>query len=285
MTSGRALAIFSAAAMTAENSRSTISALASPWSSMKASARGVEAGVERVEHRAAHRDAVVALEHRRRIGEHGRDRVAARKSPLGERRGETARARVEVAIGPAQRSVDDREAIGEHRRRALEKRRAASAAGNWRGCDRDRDHKAKSACRPLSSSDGAHHSAPAARCEAPHVRHGALQTRKAKKRKPTKVTTIATPLPTATNSGRMAGVTATPTRGRGEDAGRIDGVVDREPRRRDQAIAQERADQRRVGVAEGDRPVEREIDDRRDDEARRAGELRRQAQMLGAEDR
>ena len=36
MTSGRALASFSAAATTAENSRSTMSALASPWSSMKA---------------------------------------------------------------------------------------------------------------------------------------------------------------------------------------------------------------------------------------------------------
>ena len=36
-------------------------------------------------------------------------------------------------------------------------------------------------------------------------------------------------------------------------------------------------------MAEGDRPVEGEIDDRREDEARRPGEFRRQAEVFGAE--
>src|SRR3984957_13401195 len=36
-------------------------------------------------------------------------------------------------------------------------------------------------------------------------------------------------------------------------------------------------------MAEGDRPVEGEIDDRRDDESRRPGELRRQADVSGAD--
>jgi len=43
----------------------------------------IEARVERVEHRAAHRDCVVTFEHRGRVGEHDRDRIAAHKSPLG----------------------------------------------------------------------------------------------------------------------------------------------------------------------------------------------------------
>ena len=81
---------------------------------------GVEAGVEGVEHGAAHRDAVVAFEHRRRVGEQRRDRVAPDEPALRQRRGEFFRAGVELAVGPAQGSVRDRQTVREDLRRALE---------------------------------------------------------------------------------------------------------------------------------------------------------------------
>ena len=80
----------------------------------------VEAGVERVEHGAAHRDAVMALEHRRRIGEHDRNRVAAGEAAPRKRGGELLRSGVELAIAAAKGSMDDRQPIRKHRRRALE---------------------------------------------------------------------------------------------------------------------------------------------------------------------
>jgi len=89
---------------------------------MKGDRRRVEAGVERVKHRAAHRNAVVAFEHRRRVGEHDRDRVAAPEAALGERRAEPARPGVELAIIAPQRAVDDRQSVGEDLGRALEQR-------------------------------------------------------------------------------------------------------------------------------------------------------------------
>ena len=82
----------------------------------------IEAGVERVEDGAAHRDAIVAFEHRGRVGEHDRDRVAANETSLGERGGEFLRSRVELAITAAQRPVSDRQPIRKHRSGALEKR-------------------------------------------------------------------------------------------------------------------------------------------------------------------
>ena len=81
---------------------------------------GVEPGVQRVEHRAAHRHAVMGFQHRGRVGEQRRDGVAARKAAARERAGEPARARVEVAIIAPQRSVRDRQMVGEHRRRPLQ---------------------------------------------------------------------------------------------------------------------------------------------------------------------
>ena len=81
----------------------------------------VEAGVERIEHRAAHRHAIVAFEHRRRIGEHDRDRVAADDTAIHQRRGELFRPGVEVAIAAPEAPMHDRQPVGEHLRRALEK--------------------------------------------------------------------------------------------------------------------------------------------------------------------
>ena len=62
--------------MTPANSGSTITALASPWSSMKAMVSGVQAGVQRVEYRARHGNAEMRLHHRRRVGQHHGHRVA-----------------------------------------------------------------------------------------------------------------------------------------------------------------------------------------------------------------
>src|SRR5208337_1742450 len=50
--------------------------------------------------------------------------------------------------------------------------------------------------------------------------------------------------------------------------------------RGDDAVAEKGANERRLGMAEGDRAVEQEIDDRGDDETGRASELGRQADIL-----
>ena len=80
----------------------------------------VEASVERVEHSAAHRHAVMTFEHRGRVGEHDRDRVAANEASPGEGGGELLRSRVELAIAAAQRPVSDRQPVRKHRSCALE---------------------------------------------------------------------------------------------------------------------------------------------------------------------
>jgi hypothetical protein len=77
----------------------------------KGDGRRIEAGVERVEHRAGHRHAVVALDHRRGVGEHRRDRVALADAAGGKRRGEPAGAGVELGIAVAQGSVNDRRVV------------------------------------------------------------------------------------------------------------------------------------------------------------------------------
>ena len=66
---------------------------------MKAIGFGVEADVERVQHRAGHRHAEMRLEHRRHVGQHHRDRVADADAARGERAGEPAAARVGLAPG------------------------------------------------------------------------------------------------------------------------------------------------------------------------------------------
>src|SRR6202020_340288 len=87
---------------------------------------------------------------------------------------------------------------------------AASAAENWPDCDRGRGHKAKETSSGAPTAlRGDHSAVPQALGQTIGNPYG----RKAKNRKPTKVKTIAAPLPAATNSGRIAGVTATPARG------------------------------------------------------------------------
>ena len=208
MTSGRTLASFSAARHHAGEFAIDDQRFRFAVVEHEGERRRVEAGVERVEHRPAHRHAIVAFEHRRRVGEHDGDGVAAREAALRQRRGERLRTRVKLAIVAPKRPMDDRRAgPGRPRRRARE-RRAASAAGNWRGCDRDRDRRA-TGTSGSSGSDRRHHTVRSGLWGGDSGSHG----RKAKDRKPTKVTIIATPTPAATKSGRIAGVTATPKRG------------------------------------------------------------------------
>ena len=106
---------------------------------------GVEPGVERVEHAAGHRHAVVAFEHRRRVGDDHGDRVAAP---------DPARASAEASRRCARRTRRRCAAAGRGRwpggretppPRAPETS-AASAAGNWRGCGRDRGRRSSGSC-------------------------------------------------------------------------------------------------------------------------------------------
>ena len=57
---------------------------------------GVEPRVDGIEHRAGHGDAVVGFQHRRRVGQHHGDGVAALDAAPGERRGELPRAGVKL---------------------------------------------------------------------------------------------------------------------------------------------------------------------------------------------
>ena len=70
--------------------------------------RGIEPRIDGIEHRAGHRHAVMRFEHRRHVGQHRRDGVAALDAAFGQRRGEPSRARIELAVGPRPRAVNDR---------------------------------------------------------------------------------------------------------------------------------------------------------------------------------
>ena len=105
--------------------------------------------------------------------------------------------------------MSDRQAIRKHLRRALEKgeRRQRLEIGGIAievAIIGRKGHCADSTA--LRRNHSATRSALGDRIDDP-------QGRKAKSRKPTKVRIIAAPLPAATNSGRIAGVTATPTCG------------------------------------------------------------------------
>ena len=62
---------------------------------------GVQAGVQCVEHRAAHRHAEMRLIHRRGVRQHHGNRVAYADAPAGEGRGEAATARIGFTPGLA----------------------------------------------------------------------------------------------------------------------------------------------------------------------------------------
>jgi hypothetical protein len=80
---------------------------------------GVETGVEGVEHRARHGNAIVALKHGGCVGKHCRDRVSAPDAPFGQSRGKASRAGIEVAIGAPQGAMNDRGPVRMDGRRSL----------------------------------------------------------------------------------------------------------------------------------------------------------------------
>ncbi len=73
--------------------------------------RGVETGVERIEHPAAHWDAIVALEHGRSVGEDSGDRVATPDASSDERRREFTRTLRKFTIVSPQGAMHDRRAL------------------------------------------------------------------------------------------------------------------------------------------------------------------------------
>ena len=170
---------------------------------------GIETGVESIEDRAAHRHAVMAFQHRRRVGEHGGDRVAALEFSFGERGGELLGSAVEAAVVAPKPAVNDRGPIGKHRRGAFEE------------AERGQRLKIGGVAVQIVVITRLGHGRPPHGWWAPSLRRHTGPTRgiyrhqwrKAKERKPMKVRTIAAPLPAATNRGRIAGVTAIPALG------------------------------------------------------------------------
>ena len=64
----------------------------------KGDGRGVEANIERVQHGAGHRHAVMRLEHRRNVGRHEADGVAEADAARRQRRSQAARTIVEFPV-------------------------------------------------------------------------------------------------------------------------------------------------------------------------------------------
>ena len=124
--------------------------------------RRVEPRVERVEHALRHRHAVMAFQHRRRIGEQHRHGVAALDAALAQRRGQPPRARIELGVVAPQPAVNDGGVLRETPPPRARESRAASAAGNWPDCGRDRYRKAFS---PLDVSPGDNVSQGARACQ------------------------------------------------------------------------------------------------------------------------
>ena len=84
--------------------------------------RRIQPVVERVEHGARHRHAEVRFVHRRRVGRHHRDRVAAADAEPAERRRQPARSLVDLGPGVALVAVHDRDVIGKRCRAARQER-------------------------------------------------------------------------------------------------------------------------------------------------------------------
>ena len=70
--------------------------------------RRIEAGVQRVQHGAEHRHGEMRLDHLRHVRREDRHRVEPPDPPRSQPRGEAAAAAIQVGVGQAPRSVDDR---------------------------------------------------------------------------------------------------------------------------------------------------------------------------------
>ena len=86
---------------------------------------GIQAGIDGIQHRAAHGHAEVCLEHRRAVRRDHRHRIAQTNAAPGQGRGQTNAAAVSLAPGLPQAAVDQRRALRGDTRRALEKTQGA----------------------------------------------------------------------------------------------------------------------------------------------------------------
>ena len=82
---------------------------------------GFEAHVQGVEDSACHRHTMMRLQHRRRVGQHGGNRVAWLDAMFDQGGCQTARALAQSSIVSAVGSVDDGQPVRKHVRRPLEK--------------------------------------------------------------------------------------------------------------------------------------------------------------------
>ena len=76
---------------------------------------GIQPVVERVEHGATHGNAVVRLQHRRRVGGHDGDRIAGADAALRQRRSKAPAARVEFGVARSTAAVNPGRPLGEYR--------------------------------------------------------------------------------------------------------------------------------------------------------------------------
>ena len=141
-------------ASTGANSVSVSSALASPCCRMNARAAGVEAGVQRVEDGAAHRHAVMRLQHRRNVGQHRRHRVAGPDAAPLQGRGQPQRALEQLAVGAALAAMHHGDAVGidgggAHQERQRRQRRVVGARCGPGPRRRDRGSDARSSASSL----------------------------------------------------------------------------------------------------------------------------------------
>ena len=82
----------------------------------------IQTGIQGIEHRTRHRHAKMRIDHRRRIRQHYRDRIAGADTALHQRRRQTACARIFFRPGDAQRAVDHRQVLRINAGRTLNER-------------------------------------------------------------------------------------------------------------------------------------------------------------------
>ena len=74
--------------------------------------RGIEPGVDRVQHRARHRHAMMGFQHRRRVGQHRRHRVVLFDPARRQRRGQFAATAIKLGIAQPGVAMNHRDGVG-----------------------------------------------------------------------------------------------------------------------------------------------------------------------------